>query len=341
MHPASTPALFWWYLAVVYLLFFAAVVTSPAWLNPPGWPLQIPVAGVISLVDVIAAPALIYAWLWRSRPITALLGAFSIVLVGALASGAWIGSAGVREMFALLPSGKWMLILGLASAVVAYEVRVLVEVAGLWRHSNFDQAIAESTRTGPGEPPLRRWFNTVVAVELRFWAYGLISAQPSPHKFAGRLHFSYAGQSGNAQTWIAWAVINAAPTPLIHALLHQASPAAAALTTAATLLSSLWCFAEARAAKHRPVSLDGEWLYLRYGLMVDRKIALSQVRSAGMLDWKDMDARGISHYAGCGAANLRLVLSSGETIHIGLDDPNRFLAALCSGPEPQMGQREE
>lgn len=86
-------------------------------------------------------------------------------------------------------------------------------------------------------------------------------------------------------------------------------------------------WAEYRATLARPVSLSEDTLILRYGTRTDRKIALSEIRSARILSLKDKPIKA-TRYQGCGAANVEIVLD-GEVIHIGLDAPGCFVTALA------------
>lgn len=226
--------------------------------------------------------------------------------------------------------------------MVGYEARVLWEVVRLRRRANFDVAIARQTTARPGDPWIVRRWKKALAVELRLWTYGLVRKHPAVAGFPGDRHFSYGEQSANANTWIGWAVINLLPLPIIHLMVDKVSPAAAYLGTLTTLLSALWCLAEARAARSRPVSLDTKSLYLRYGLTVGRTIALSNIQAARSLSWEDFDARGMTRHAGLGAPNIRLELRDGEVMHLGLDDPRGFLDEIARqqqnpsghGPQP-------
>jgi hypothetical protein len=325
----TTPRLFWIHLGGVQLLFALFMLAGGARLAPAQWPDAFSLVGVVTLVDVIAGPALVFAWLERRRPKVALPGAAAVAVAGLWSARTWLGGEAFAAALHALPPVETLAIAVALLACLAYELRVMVLLADAWRSANPDVAIARLTAPGPRDTALERAVKRGQAIELRFWAYATRRRPPAVDAFAGTHHFAYARQSGNAATWIGWAVVNALPTPILHLLLHQASPALAVVTTVATLLGSLWCLAEARAAHHRPVSLDARSLYLRYGLVVDRTIARELVASARALDWKDRDAREVTHHAGCGGANVRLELRTGEVIHLGLDEPGRFLAALA------------
>ena len=237
-------------------------------------------------------------------------------------------------------SSKTIVLVGLSVLMVGYETRVLWEVVRLRRRANFDVAISRQTTVKPGGLWIVRRWKKALAVELRFWTYGLVRKPPALTEFMGDRHFSYGAQSANASTWIAWAVINLLPLPILHLLMDKISPGVAYLGSVITLLSALWCLAEARAARSRPVSLDAKSLYLRYGLTVGRTIELSEIQVARSLGWEDFDAHGVTRYAGLGGANLRLELRGGEVIHLGLDDAHGFLDELAcqkENPSRQAG----
>ena len=164
--------------------------------------------------------------------------------------------------------------------------------------------------------------------EQRVWIYALSRTLPAQKDFAGDMHFGYAKQNGNASTMLGMCIANLLPTPILHWIIAQFSPAFAWFTTAVVLLTSMFMWAEYRATLARPVSLSDDTLFLRYGSLTDRKIARDQIRSARTLTWKD-ESLAAKRYQGCGGANVEIVLD-GEVIHLGLDEPGRFVAAVNS-----------
>lgn len=103
------------------------------------------------------------------------------------------------------------------------------------------------------------------AAEQRMWIYGLSKNLLKPCDFNGDLHFSYAKQNGNASTWYGFFIVNTVPIPILHFVLAPFSQVLAWVITVLTALSSFWLWAEYRAAQARPISLDADTLYLRYG----------------------------------------------------------------------------
>ncbi len=335
---SSSPTFFWYYLGAVYTLYLVFIFGGVGGQHPPHWLVSLSLLPFVILLDIVALPALIFAWLWRDRPALALGGSIIIVAVGILAGILGLSPMAVDAPFRSLISGQTIVLVGLAVLMVGYEARVLWEVVRLRRRVNFDVAISRQTMARPGDLWIVRRWKKALAVELRFWTYGLVRKPPALTEFPGDRHFSYGEQSANANTWIAWAVINLLPLPILHLLMDKISPGAACIGTALTLLSALWCLAEARASRSRPVSLDAKSLHLRYGLTVGRTIELSDIEAARSLGWEDFDAHGVTRHAGLGGANLRLELRGGEAIHLGLDDPRGFLDVLAGQKKNSQGR---
>jgi hypothetical protein len=328
-----SPTVFWYYIGAVYALYAVFILGGVGGLLSPYWPASFSLLALPISLDIVVLPALIFAWLWRDRLAVALSGSIVIVMVGILAAVFGLGPMAVDAEFRSLVSTKTIVIVGLSFLLAGYEVRVLWEVVRLRRRTNFDVAISRQTIVRAGDLWIVRRWKRALAVELRFWTYGLVRQPPALTAFPGDRHFSYGAQSANSSTWIAWAIINLLPLPILHLLMDKISPGAAYVGSLTTLLSALWCLAESRAARSRPVSLDATSLYLRYGLTVGRTIELAEIQAARSLSWEDFNARGVTRYAGLGGANLRLELRGGEAVHLGLDDPHGFLDELACRKE--------
>ena len=110
--------------------------------------------------------------------------------------------------------------------------------------------------------------------------------------------------------------------------------------TAATLYGGLFLFAEYRATRLRPVTLDDGIVHLRYGIVTDARLAASAILEAQAVDMRPRRARGRMRLMGMGRANVRLTLAPvirlrtvfGEKevaeLYIGLDEPGRFIATV-------------
>lgn len=233
----------------------------------------------------------------------------------------------IDEMRSTLPGlkSKGNIISFLLTAwVLIYEMRVLHLVLAARRTPNQEAAFVPSQTHNMSTKGI---FNALPNWEKRFWLYALMVKTPKMEVLTGTNHFGTGKQNGNASAWLGWAIVNLVPTPIIHVLLHQKSTLAAGLSTLACLMSSLWLWAEYRAAMVRPVSIDGNFLYLRYGLLTDRKIDRGGIFSAKAVSYLD-SLQGAHRYAGFGAPNVLLKLKGGEELALGVDDPARFIETL-------------
>lgn len=212
-------------------------------------------------------------------------------------------------------------------ATVLFLIYQLIMVIKVWqaRHAANPEAALIQAQTEPGAKG--RWLHAVQGWERRFWIYALLTRKPDTNSFAGSTHFGTGEQGGNASCWRAWAFINLIPMPIIHLILHHRHPAVADITTAASLMGSLWLWAEYRAASIRPVSVDDQHLYLRYGLLTDRCIDREQIVDVKPADFRDLHGQ-ISRYAGLGAPNVLITLLDGEVMAVGVDHPGQLIANL-------------
>lgn len=280
-----------------------------------------------TLTDLVIVPALLYAFLARKQPKQALIGAFAMCTLGLLAIRLWfpkdqLGAVATQ----LLAIRQWLSPL-LTGIVLIAEIGLILLLLRALKKPMKEPAIElmlapMATVLGSDSKIMR-----ILYAEQRIWIYALSRALPAQTDFAGDLHFGYAKQNGNASTMIGMCIANLAPTPILHVVIAQFSPTFAWITTALVLLTSFFMWAEYRATLARPLSLSGDTLFLRYGTLTDRKIALSQIRSARQLSWRD-EAIKAKRYQGFGAVNVEIMLD-GEVIHIGLNEPGRFVAALA------------
>lgn len=175
----------------------------------------------------------------------------------------------------------------------------------------------------------RRWWQAARDGERRFWLYALMIRTPDRQVFEG-LHHDGAGlQGGNAGSWKGWAIINLIPAPIIHLLIHHHNPVAADIVSLSCILGSAWLWSEYRAHSIRPLSMDHDFIHLRYGLLIDRKIRLGEVVGTKACSYRD-PINTATRYAGLGHPNILIDLSSGERIAIGVDHPESFVRALNS-----------
>ena len=321
------PSAFWLYLLGVHLAYALLLSFQFDWLVDSSLSFKALSFSEMSVLgDLVIVPALLYAFLARKRPVQALIGSVSMCALGFFAIRLWfpkdqLGAVATQ----ILAIRQWLspLLMGIALIV---EVGLALMLWRLLRKPMKEPAIevilAPMLNVLGRDSKLMQLMYT----EQRILIYALSRVLPAQSDFDGNLHFGYAKQSGNASTMIGMCIANLAPTPILHFVIAQFSSSFAWISTILVLITSVFMWAEYRATLARPVSLSDDTLFLRYGTLTDRKIALREILSTRALSWKD-DSTKAKRYQGCGAANVEIVLG-GEIIHIGLDEPGQFISAL-------------
>jgi hypothetical protein len=288
-----------------------------------------------AVFDLVLLPALVYGVLARRQPKQAILGALGMMMLGLFALRVWFPRA---EMG---PALQWVVDTRSLLAPLLWGIAIALELYVIWQLLRFllkpmkEGAVALMIAPIAQSFGREHWLCRFIAAETRMWIYALSKKLPNFDDFEGDQHFGYATQNANASTWLGLAIANVVPTPLFHFILDRIHWGLAWGTTAVTLIASLWMWAEYRATQARPISLTTEKLLLRYGTVVDREIALDQIVSYRTLSWRDLEvkpkrAARPKSYVGMGGANVELKLANSETIWLGIDQPQVFLAALQS-----------
>ncbi len=328
------PRAFWFYLLGVHSVYALTLTQHFTHLEAPELDLRwLSFAEFATLLDLVLLPALVYAFLTRRQPKQALFGALGMMMLGLLAVRIWFPQARMGAGLQWALDARSMLMPVLWGVAIALEVYVLSQLLRFLLKPMKEGAV--SVMIEPIAMSLGRdhWLCRWVAAETRIWIYALSKKLPSFEDFEGDQHFGYAQQNANASTWLGMTIANLVPTPLLHFILDRIHWGLAWSTTAITLMSSLWMWAEYRATQARPISLSADKLLLRYGTLVDREIELAQIVSYRTLSWREIDAKHSrtarpKSYVGMGGPNVELTLSNGETVWLGIDQPSTFLAAL-------------
>jgi hypothetical protein len=328
---------FWAYLFLVHATYALVLNFRIEWLRDA----RLTLAGFAyaewsGLLDLVLLPALIYGYCARKNKMQAMFGALAMASLGLLAIRLWYPASALSASMSALLHQRERLMPVLWVMTTLLELFVLVK---LLRHLRqpmkegaIDLLLAPIARAlGKDHFVLR-----CLAAEQRVWIYGLCTTLPKHADFAGQQHFSYAQQNGNASTWFGFFIANTIPIPILHLVLAAFAPTAAWVVTMLTALSSFWLWAEYRATQARPISLDAQTLFVRYGTLSDLEIAINTIQSARSLSWRDFDGarvRGEARpvlYQGMGAANVELRLQNGTIYRLGVDQPEIFLAELMA-----------
>ena len=338
------------------LAFFAlaaAVLAANAWMMrrtpgafldhnglAPEWPV---------LVDALLTVPLVYlAFFWRDGW-RALRGAFAVGMA-ALAVAIWVVPSANRDWLdALMPLRLVVLaaIVLLEGVAIFAVVRLIVRVrrAGVV----VETAIDDAMRAKFGDVPIAR----LLALEARMWFYALFASIRRPPGFPGEAHFSYHAIDGNASNQQAFIVLILVETPVLHVLIALFWHAQAAwIVSAISLWGLAFLVAEYRATILRPISIDGDDLVIRHGLLVDVRVPLACIAGASTSRVAVGRAPGVLRCCAAGVPNVRLDLRAPlaipklagghrdvERIFLGVDEPARLLACLAPRIAAARGDR--
>lgn len=297
----------------------------------PSWAMAIDLLLVLPLAWLLLKPRA-----WRSRWPAAL------ALAGAgLLLGRWLAPEG-DALWAVLGDARWLL-LGILLLAELWLLSGLLRQA--WRArqvGNAEVVAAQGVQRVFGDS----FSGRLMQLESRLWVYALMR-RPAAAPFAGAQHFSVHRQHGNASNQLGFVIVMLAELPIVHVLLHLGFGATVAwVVTALSAYGWLYLWAEYRATRWRPVSLDARTLFLRYGLLIDAALPRTALRGAEAVAAREPRARAPGRLVlqGMGRANVRLRLQPGtrvclpwgereaSEILLGLDEPERFIQAVNAQP---------
>lgn len=217
--------------------------------------------------------------------------------------------------------------------VIALLLRSLSKLRGSERPEDVIREVVER-QLGPG------LVTRLIGIELMMWFYALLSWRSHGYRFDGDEFFSVHRHQGNADNQKGFLMLIGAEIPLAHGLLWFWNPTAALLVTALSVYGFVWLLGEYRATQLRPVSIDRDTLYLRYGLLGNERIPLRYIARVEPWNTPVARQRGVLRHKGGGIPNLRIELerptaiervfgsSEYQTLYIAVDDPARLIQAL-------------
>lgn len=325
---ARRPLLFGAFVAAVLAVgAFAVQLHTRNGIPVPEWPLA---------VDLLLVVPLAYLVIVRPSPRQAVVGLTACLSLG-IFFGAMVLPDESKSLWLVLEPLRWIVVV----AFVAFQ---------LWLMALVIKDLLSAQSSAPLEDTLhsaleRRFgastATSLMKVEARLWLYALCW-RPARLQFTeGRPFFTWK-QGQNASNQLGFLVVMAVEVPVLHLLLSLYSPTAALVVTALSLYGLLFLAAEYRATRHRPITLDGRDLHLRYGLLVDTVVPLDAIASVETVKDRPRRAPGRWRLAGMGKPNVLLRLEHGTKLHtafgeravceiyLGLDDPRSFVEALGS-----------
>jgi hypothetical protein len=327
--------------AALMVAAYAAAMKGP-WPVPggplPSWTMAVDLLLVLPVAWLLLKPRQ-----WRSRWPAALGVAGAGLLLGQ-----WLAPDG-DALWAVLGDVRWLL-LGL---MLLAELWLLSGVLRhVWRargQGNAEAVTAQGVQRAFGDGIACR----LMQLEARLWLYALVR-RPAAVPFAGAQHFGVHRQHGNASNQLGFVILMAAELPIVHGLLHLVfGPTVAWVVTALSAYGWLYLWAEYRATRWRPVSVDAHTVHLRYGLLIDATLPRAAVLGAEAVAARERVPRAPRRLRlqGMGRANVRLHLAPGTRVVLpfgerevselllGVDEPERFIQAVGAAACPPAQER--
>lgn len=328
-HPSAKVRRAFWLLA--FALIAGNAVLTLHWTRwtgdaVPEWPMAF---------DLLLVLPACYLWVHRRQGRQAWWGAAALLGVGVLA-GSWSLPETSKQAWRWLEAIRLPLLLVFVTAQALLLTGIF---RAAWRQRG-REVIEDSVCAGLAHRFGHSALTRLLALEARLWIYALLR-RPAAAEFPGQAHFSVHAQGGNASNQVAFLVLMAAEIPLLHLLLHFLwSPLAALVITVLSLYGWLFLWAEYRATRLRPVSLDGARLRVRHGITIDFVVPLDGILRAERCRGPVRRSAGRLRAYGMGEANVRLLLCPGtrietafgtplvKEIYLGVDQPDALLLAL-------------
>ncbi len=318
------------YVANALLMRSPSISLVATGTTPPEWPV---------LFDVLLTVPLLYLFVFRREGRRAVAGAAMLAISGVMIAG-WIVPIASQHWLGVLRTGRNLL----TATLVLGEIVLAIGLARLTLRqlrdsSDPERAISHALQQRFGDTPVAR----LLAFEVRMWFYALFVSPRRKLIFAGDEHFTCHAKDGHASNQQGFIVLILIELPLVHVLLTMFwSSHVAWIVTALSLWGLCFLIAEYRATLRRPISLDNERLYIRYGLAAELVLPLTRIAHADA-HRKAVARRlpGVRRYCESGVPNVCLHLApaldvdglfgvphSIERIYLGVDAPARFLQQL-------------
>ncbi|OZB60020.1 MAG: hypothetical protein B7X39_09925 [Lysobacterales bacterium 14-68-21] len=226
-------------------------------------------------------------------------------IIGIALLGASLGIYGLSRTF---PGSHFFALLRLLKWLPAVVFLLVELVAVLWvfrlifseTTQESEMRITRELRWIPGAPT-----RSLLFAEMRVWLYGLKPRRLTGWK--GQL-FTYARQGDNAKMQKIFLYLMCIELPIAHLFLRLwLTPMARWIVTLLSAYVALWMYAEFRTTTMRPVSLDGDLLQIRYGILHTYEIPVAVIQSVARVGVLEAGAYDLK-LVGFGAPNVGLTL---------------------------------
>lgn len=284
--------------------------------------------------DFLIMLPMLYLLIHGPRNRESWLGAAAVASCGIFV-GVWLLPEESKHLWLWLEPLRYILV----SIAVVVQFLLLIQIIrdalmdSASMHLEDKLALAVERRLGKG------LFSKAIRFESRVWLYAF-GGKSIAGSFGDQQHFSTHQQNGNASNQQGFLILIAAEIPLAHFIIYLFNPMLALFITALSIYGLIFLIAEYRATLRRPLSFIEGSLRIRYGVMDDFSISISDIMSAEHFSGSSRRAPGRIRCIGAGAANVRLQLLPntvlktvfGEKIvHevlIGIDEAKGFLDAF-------------
>ncbi|WP_444897467.1 hypothetical protein [Microbulbifer sp. SSSA005] len=198
-------------------------------------------------------------------------------------------------------------------------------------HDDPDIAIRSSVEKYTGGGVLAQ----ILEFEARVWMFTFLGHRIDPSQYHGSKHFSYHLKAGAKTTALGFIFIILFKLPIVHLLLHFIwSPMAANIISFLTLFGLLFLVAEYRSMGRRPISLNNDYLIVRFGLFNQKNICLSDIHSITQSSGYVPRSKAVKRFNFSGNPNILIELNRqvGQVrrIYIGVDQPAELISAVIN-----------
>ena len=315
-------------LAVAIVAANALIVgLYPSWQGgaAPDWPVAVDLVLLIPLLYL----ALNYRQGWAAARRALLLAGAGVFI------GGWILPEASKSVWLWLDPLRYAVIGALLLFQLAAVVWVLWRIFSVRGARNVEVALQREIDARMGEGAMAR----LMRLESRIWTYALLP-NPTGKPFPGLRHFHVGKQGLNASNQQAFLILIGAEIPVAHLLIALFDPMIAAVVTALSVYGFLFMLAEYRASLLRPISIEPDFLHVRYGVFTDLRLPWSDIARIEPHRGEVRRARGERRLFGMGQPNVRIELVPGarlerlfgasptQRIYLGVDEPEAFIAEL-------------
>ncbi|MCW8092413.1 hypothetical protein [Alteromonas sp. ASW11-130] len=253
------------------------------------------------------------------------------LMLAAILIGSIIIPAEQKHIWVLLEYGRYPVIAlfilfeVLTVATTIWAIHKALSVQGDPDRA-IDKAVKKLGLPGP--------FISLISVEIRMWLYTFAGKRIAIQHFCGLHHFTYHQKDGAQSNAFGFIFIMIFELPLMHVFLHFVwSPFAANVVTFLSILSLIWFYAEFRAMSRRPISVTESCLIIRYGLLPEYNIKLSNIEQIRINTAKVARSKNRKRYNFAGAPNICITLKPSTNqvneIYLGVDNPDSFVKLIC------------